>query len=1585
MLSPTANKNKRVSYNSIRSNSSSRNNIAEQNSFESPRNGRRRPRRDSLAGQVLSPKAASKGGQQYSQDLAFHSPKPTPDKNKYLSPQVPFNNSVTSIDWSNASQSPTSENSRKNNKYGESLIFDDDLSLPLHQDFVDDDDDEEDKNGKIKKRSSLQESGYQPTGVCTIVDGILAQMDHSSSTTAPPASSTSNAESCSSSSCSTLKEREDDKVYCSNVEIWGREKELDSLRSRFLATTVEMSSRNHADHSSLVNVAPRHVWISGVSGIGKTLLVDAFLGNDNILRMQPLICRGAFEENWVNASKSFSGIISCFTDLFKQFLDGNDTEEWRERMQVCLRDKIDVALLVSLIPSLAVLLDAENDDTKYSFEKTDRFLFGRLTRALGRILVLICKYSVVIFSLDDVHWAGDDSLQLLKALLLTNDLKNFFFIGSHRSGVKVSHSLHKIKSEVSALFGADVKLGGIGIKSAKSLVRSHLRRLRSEPAIDSDMLDALVKIWYTHSSSRIPIFLEHLVHLLYEVNGFEVKDGRWILHSPKILPSSSLSLVIERIEGLPIEYDLVLKSAALLDTTVFDTEMLMVAITAIPKSRSLEIDFDKVDNILRILTEKMLISEHSAGHYAFAHNVVKMAASSTVPVSTKRKESSLHWRLATDLKRLKDDSLALESETKNGITSLLIANHLNQGISSIEDRRKVEMMVKLYLQLAEAAMKRSAFVTASNILETGVAALDKKSKWEESYGLTLKTHLALARCLYCTGDLDKAKSILNAIIVNGHSPRDTIDAFDLLISIYRSKMQYQQSKQFALKALNDIWDDDIMNSNVEEKFSKVRELVQKKSDADLLVLPNLERKKVAKKMPFLLQLAEASGLCRDYKLQDLAALRMVELTLKYGSYEINYTGLAFALFGICVARRHLHGEAYRYGRLAEMMSEEDDPLGRQAIVHHNYSIRHWRNQLRGSRKPLKEICRATMKENEIENLSFQVGAYLSAIFYTGTPCSSEDSIMEVYNRKRKQFDLPENWNVIAPYNALVKLRGETSKLIKRKYSESKAVQYDIFFQMVLSIFMNDMEKAEKLNTKISMKPGGCWDSYRVFMEGLLATYYAQSSSGKSKLLYEKNASKFIEILTSWTKSGMNNSAHMANILNVQLMMSSDKDITSKRLSILVDTAISSAYHDGFPHHAALASERAGIYFLDTEDEKLASKYLSRASILYAEWGAVAKVEQLGTGYGNYLNADAAQMRSLKKRNSIASGSLMFTDKKSDSGTQLAGKKPTGRSKSHDYHRSPTGSRSPMASRRSLSSDSQKQNLILKRKKNAFKSVVEKGQSSPKPDREKAQSSHTRGRAVKAQSYHTRGRAVKAQSYHTRGRAVQSKALKSAKGPRSKSLAQTRRPILVRIGSSASINSLISNVSEDKTISRRSKKKLASKHSRGKSKTKEEKGKFQRRNSAGETPNAETANAISSKHSRGKSKTKEEKGKFQKFQRRNSTGETRKPSRDREKKKRGKRGKSVENKKTLTPVTAKKKVYNGPTPSPKPGRNMFVTPTEGSYLLHYDTDDFDDNMIGDYSDASFTSDKNSDESDSESEKDKVPKKPIRKKTNHRRHK
>jgi len=223
------------------------------------------------------------------------------------------------------------------------------------------------------------------------------------------------------------------------------------------------------------------------------------------------------------------------------------------------------------------------------------------------------------------------------------------------------------------------------------------------------------------------------------------------------------------------------------------------------------------------------------------------------------------------LKKLEGRSkYASESQATDNV-NILIADHLKKGVSSIENNSKIEMFAVLYLELAESSMKRGSFVTASQLLETGMGALDKKSKWVDSYEVTLRIYLALARCLYCSNDFDKAKSLTNTIIANGNSPRDTIGAFDILISMYRSKKQHEQAKQCTLKALYDIWDDDISTTDGEVKFSKVRKLVQNMSDADLLVLSDMEHKKTIKKMPFLLQLAEISGLCKNYKLQDLAA------------------------------------------------------------------------------------------------------------------------------------------------------------------------------------------------------------------------------------------------------------------------------------------------------------------------------------------------------------------------------------------------------------------------------------------------------------------------------------------------------------------------------------------------------------------------------------------------------------------------------------------------------------------------------------------------------------------------------------------
>ena len=414
-------------------------------------------------------------------------------------------------------------------------------------------------------------------------------------------------------------------------------------------------------------------------------------------------------------------------------------------------------------------------------------------------------------------------------------------------------------------------------------------------------------------------------------------------------------------------------------------------------------------------------------------------------------------------------------------------------------------------------------------------------------------------------------------------------------------------------------------------------------------------------------------------------------------------------------------------------------------------------------------------------------------------------------------------------------------------------------------------------------------------------------------------------------------------------MSSDKHITPKRLSILIDTAIASAYHDGFPHHAALASERAGKYFLHSGDEKLASKHLTRASMLYAEWGAVAKVEQLECEFGRYLNADAASLQSLKRYNNTPSGTLMFTDKKLDSATQRAAKKSARRSSlQHGQHVQRSPGRAPR--RGSLSNV---QTAQCSPGRYMRRSSLQHAQPSPKTDR-RSLSSDSHKAAMTHRNYSPKPLTQNVQSSHSRGR-VPSKA---AQGPRSKSVTTKARPSLIRIGSWGSIKSNISIMSDDRSSSgdksssnRERRKKKSSIHSRGRKDGKEKSMRNRSRSHSKSSIRNRSHDAkLSSSNERGKTKG-------------DSTAQR-------------------------TPVRSeKKKVKTGPMPTPNPTRGRFEVEEDDwesrEYLLNYDTDDFD-TVNGD-SDGDSPPPKKSDkpknnkqsESMSPKDNDKPPKQPTRK--------
>jgi GAF domain-containing protein len=96
----------------------------------------------------------------------------------------------------------------------------------------------------------------------------------------------------------------------------------------------------------------------------------------------------------------------------------------------------------------------------------------------------------------------------------------------------------------------------------------------------------------------------------------------------------------------------------------------------------------------------------------------------------------------------------------------------------------------------------------------------------------------------------------------------------------------------------------------------------------------------------------------------------------------------------------------------------------------------------------------------------------------------------------------------------------------------------------------------------------------------------------------------------------------ANYLHADLLLLAEEARASGdelKAMDLYDQAIRLAGANGFPHHAAMANELAGRFYLRRGQEKVAFVYLKEACAGYGAWGAVAKVADLEERY-EYLRS-----------------------------------------------------------------------------------------------------------------------------------------------------------------------------------------------------------------------------------------------------------------------------------------------------------------------------------------------------------------------------
>lgn len=204
-----------------------------------------------------------------------------------------------------------------------------------------------------------------------------------------------------------------------------------------------------------------------------------------------------------------------------------------------------------------------------------------------------------------------------------------------------------------------------------------------------------------------------------------------------------------------------------------------------------------------------------------------------------------------------------------------------------------------------------------------------------------------------------------------------------------------------------------------------------------------------------------------------------------------------------------------------------------------------------------------------------------------------------------------------------KVMNEDAFLIQNKNEPGVAILVHVY-SFFAAYMLGDYDLAAELRDKSREYPtkygAGLFMALRWWLfDGLTSVAMLQKGQfGNRK--WKKRISNVIKKFTKLKKRGNCNLTHMLQLLEAEkyaLRKNADFSIVRSKY----DEAISSAAKSGFSQDRAMATERAGIFFLAHNDSYWASVYLQRAYSCWTEYGALTKAKLLENRYPQYITAE----------------------------------------------------------------------------------------------------------------------------------------------------------------------------------------------------------------------------------------------------------------------------------------------------------------------------------------------------------------------------
>jgi predicted ATPase/signal transduction histidine kinase/DNA-binding NarL/FixJ family response regulator len=999
-------------------------------------------------------------------------------------------------------------------------------------------------------------------------------------------------------------------------KLYGRDNEVNTLLQAF-----ERVSSGKAEM----------MLIAGYSGVGKTALVNEV--HKPMTSRNGYFASGKFDQFQKNIP--YSAISQAF-NKFCRYLLMESTETlsfWQTKILTAVGNNGQV--IIDVIPDLELVIGSQSAVPKVGpTEAQNRFQMF----FLNFIKALCDKDHPFILFIDDLQWVDSASLNLLKSILLDDEIKHLFIIGAYRDN-EVDNT-HPFMLVVKELQKANTIINTIELSN---LLGDDVNQLLQDTLLSESALTQPLTNLINQKTQGNAFFTHQFLQTLYQeaLLQFDFEQHQWQWNVEKIAAQNITANVVElmanKIDKLPSKTSRVLQLAACIGNQ-FDLSILAI-INEQNQDETLSVLWEAIkEGLIQPLDENYKrLDVDKKSQFKFLHDRIQQAAYALIDEEQKQAVHLQIGRLL--LKNTPAD--ALEDKVFD------IVGQFNSSLELLKNQVERLEIAKLNLMAGKKASMATAYEAASQYLNVGIELLPENS-WQNQYELSFELYKHSAECEYLLTQVEQSEKLFSIALNHAQTPLEKAEiyAMQILHSMALSKLDeaISRARQGLRLCGMDFPADEQMLSAIQTESQQLANLIANKSISSLIDAPQMTDPVKIVAMRIFPNLTAGGYLSGNHNLFILSILMNTNLSVAHG--QLDLSAYIYAWYGVLLSSQGRLQESYEFAQLSLKLSDKYSK-GREKSQTHNLVG----TFLIHLNQHLKHSIPVLMKGY---HTGFEVGDVISGIycfFNIGVQMfAGGETLPEVLAHQEKVLNLAYKnkifncGDVSFGYQQLIQflMTGEaqyalTDELFDKEQLQriklSNSISFIRHLQLQKAFWFGDYtaarEIAEQAESTLAFIPGYILGFEHYFLYPLILTaLYADASESEQEKYLQK-----IELceqkMKIWAKNSPDNFLHRYLLIQAEKARITGQEIEAMRL---YDQAIQLAKEAEFVQNAALGNQLAAKFWLDNGKEEFSHIYIKEAHYLYNQWGASAIVTHLETKYPHWFVSPKYQTLSVTTTN-----------------------------------------------------------------------------------------------------------------------------------------------------------------------------------------------------------------------------------------------------------------------------------------------------------------------------------------------------------------